>query len=57
MQKLKNGFLSFVQVTLLGIPKPLPWSPVHPSAGLTILLPELPCSPGHAWTLKLDGVQ
>lgn len=44
-------------VTLLGYPKPLPWSPVNPNAGLTILLPELPYSPGQAWTLKLDGVQ
>lgn len=44
-------------VTLLGYPKPLPWSPVNPNAGLTILLPELPFSPGQAWTLKLDGVQ
>uniref|UniRef100_A0A1A7X714 Alpha-L-fucosidase n=3 Tax=Iconisemion striatum TaxID=60296 RepID=A0A1A7X714_9TELE len=45
------------KVTLLGYPFPLPWSPVHPNGGLTILLPELPCSPGHAWTLKLDHVQ
>ncbi|XP_041665280.1 tissue alpha-L-fucosidase-like [Cheilinus undulatus] len=44
-------------VTLLGFPKPLPWSPVNPNAGLTIFLPELPFSRGQAWTLRLDGVQ
>uniref|UniRef100_A0A3Q3GAZ8 Alpha-L-fucosidase n=1 Tax=Labrus bergylta TaxID=56723 RepID=A0A3Q3GAZ8_9LABR len=43
-------------VTLLGSQKPLPWSPVNPNAGLTILLPELPYTPGQAWILKLDGV-
>ncbi|XP_056154535.1 tissue alpha-L-fucosidase-like isoform X1 [Lampris incognitus] len=46
----------YTKVTLLGNPKPLPWSPIDPSAGLIILLPELPFSPGQVWTLKLDGV-
>ncbi|CAJ1083777.1 tissue alpha-L-fucosidase-like isoform X1 [Xyrichtys novacula] len=44
-------------VTLLGNPKPLPWSPVNPNAGLTVLLPDLPSIPGMAWTLKLDNIQ
>ncbi|XP_061597914.1 tissue alpha-L-fucosidase-like [Cololabis saira] len=43
-------------VTLLGSPTPLPWAPVYPSGGLNVLLPELPCTPGRAWTVKLDGV-
>ncbi|KAL0961738.1 hypothetical protein UPYG_G00331090 [Umbra pygmaea] len=42
-------------VTLLGNPNPLRWAPLHPS-GLIILLPELPFTPGQAWTLKLDWV-
>ncbi|XP_028819735.1 tissue alpha-L-fucosidase-like [Denticeps clupeoides] len=41
-------------VTLLGNPAPLDWAPLHP-AGLVVLLPDLPPSPGHGWTLKLDG--
>lgn len=45
------------KVTLLGNPTPLPWSPVQPSGGLIVLLPELPYTPGQAWTLKLDGIQ
>lgn len=44
------------QVTLLGYPNPLPWAPVQPSAGLTVLLPELPHSPCQAWTLKLESI-
>ncbi|KAE8282188.1 Tissue alpha-L-fucosidase [Larimichthys crocea] len=44
------------KVTLLGNPKPLPWSPVYPKAGLVVLLPDLPYSPGQAWTLKLEDV-
>uniref|UniRef100_UPI003AABAAF9 tissue alpha-L-fucosidase-like n=1 Tax=Centroberyx gerrardi TaxID=166262 RepID=UPI003AABAAF9 len=44
------------KVTLLGNPKPLSWSPIFPSAGLIVLLPELPFIPGQAWTLRLDGV-
>ncbi|KAM9340046.1 tissue alpha-L-fucosidase-like [Symphorus nematophorus] len=45
------------KVYLLGYSQPLPWSPVQPSAGLIVLLPELSYSPAEAWTLKLDGVQ
>ncbi|XP_027891539.1 tissue alpha-L-fucosidase [Xiphophorus couchianus] len=45
------------KVTLLGRPSSLPWAPVYPNAGLTVLLPELPFTPGQAWTLKLDHVQ
>ncbi|XP_076005863.1 tissue alpha-L-fucosidase-like [Genypterus blacodes] len=44
-------------VTLLGYPKSLSWTPLSPSAGLIVLLPELPYSSGHAWTLRLEGVQ
>lgn len=47
----------FSQVTLLGNPVHLSWSPLHPSAGLIVLLPELPYTPGQAWTLKLEGIQ
>lgn len=52
-----NGLLILLQVTLLGNTKPLPWSPVRPSGGLIVLLPELPPSPSQVWTIKLDGVQ
>lgn len=45
------------QVTLLGNPHPLSWSPIQPGGGVVVLLPELPASPAQAWTLKLDGVQ
>uniref|UniRef100_A0A3P9LJT1 Alpha-L-fucosidase n=1 Tax=Oryzias latipes TaxID=8090 RepID=A0A3P9LJT1_ORYLA len=44
------------EVILLGSPSPLPWAPLYPNAGLAVLLPELPCVPGGAWTLRLDGV-
>ncbi|XP_026155645.1 tissue alpha-L-fucosidase isoform X1 [Mastacembelus armatus] len=44
------------QVTLLGNPARLSWSPVRPDGGLTVLLPELPHIPAHAWTLKLDNI-
>lgn len=57
VQLLKPITSAATKVTLLGNPKPLPWSPVQPSSGLIVLLPELPCAPGQAWTLKLDGVQ
>lgn len=56
-KKLNYRLLFLVQVTLLGNPQPLSWSPLTPSAGLIVLLPERPSSPGRAWTLKLDGVQ
>ncbi|XP_062870636.1 tissue alpha-L-fucosidase-like [Trichomycterus rosablanca] len=42
-------------VTLLGSPNPIKWAPMHTS-GLTMLLPELPCTPAGAWTIKLDGL-
>uniref|UniRef100_A0A665TP08 Alpha-L-fucosidase n=1 Tax=Echeneis naucrates TaxID=173247 RepID=A0A665TP08_ECHNA len=45
------------KVTLLGHPNPLPWSPVTPSSGIIVLLPELPYTPGQAWTLKLDNIK
>lgn len=45
------------KVTLLGFSLPLPWSPLHPTGGLAILLPNLPFTPGQAWTLRLEGVQ
>ncbi|XP_076158316.1 tissue alpha-L-fucosidase-like [Alosa pseudoharengus] len=41
-------------VTMLGVSAVLRWSPSHPT-GLTVLLPEIPDSPGRAWTLKLQG--
>lgn len=44
------------EVILLGSPSSLPWAPLYPNAGLAVLLPELPCVPGGAWTLRLDGV-
>ncbi|GAA6231856.1 tissue alpha-L-fucosidase-like [Lates japonicus] len=45
------------KVTLLDYPsKPLSWAPVTQTAGLVILLPTMPASPGNAWTLKLEGV-
>ncbi|XP_062265901.1 tissue alpha-L-fucosidase-like [Platichthys flesus] len=44
------------KVTFLGNPKALPWSPVGPSSGLIVLLPQLPYSPGEAWVLKLENV-
>ncbi|XP_044192196.1 tissue alpha-L-fucosidase-like [Thunnus albacares] len=56
LQLLEPKTSSITKVTLLGNPKPLPWSPVYPNAGLIVLLPELPNTPGQAWTLKLDGI-
>ncbi|XP_031179051.1 tissue alpha-L-fucosidase-like [Sander lucioperca] len=45
------------QVTLLDYPNvPLKWAPVTPTAGLTIVMPTMPASPGDAWCLKLEGV-
>ncbi|KAA8586197.1 hypothetical protein FQN60_007766 [Etheostoma spectabile] len=45
------------QVTLLDYPKfPLKWTPVTPTAGLTIVMPTMPASPGDAWCVKLEGV-
>lgn len=41
-------------VTMLGYSTPLKWEPQSPS-GLVVLLPEIPDSAGHAWTLKLEG--
>ncbi|XP_046874716.1 tissue alpha-L-fucosidase-like [Hypomesus transpacificus] len=41
-------------VTLQG--QGLSWAPLLPS-GLIVLLPELPFTPGQAWTLRLDSVQ
>ncbi|XP_066573357.1 tissue alpha-L-fucosidase isoform X2 [Amia ocellicauda] len=43
-------------VTLLGYPKPLKWTPLH-QTGLSVLLPSLPPPAPSAWTLKLQGVQ
>ncbi|CAL8364595.1 unnamed protein product [Arctogadus glacialis] len=43
-------------VTLLGNPCPLTWFPITADAGLVVALPELPFTPGQAWTLRLDGV-
>ncbi|XP_071355415.1 tissue alpha-L-fucosidase-like [Trachinotus anak] len=45
------------KVTLLDYPKmPLKWAPMTQTAGLVILMPAMPESPGNAWTLKLEGV-
>ncbi|XP_058475624.1 tissue alpha-L-fucosidase-like [Solea solea] len=45
------------KVTLLDYPdKPLKWEPLTQSAGLLILMPVMPPSPGNSWTLKLEGV-
>ncbi|XP_065804415.1 tissue alpha-L-fucosidase-like [Labrus bergylta] len=45
------------KVTLLDYPDvPLKWAPVTKQAGLVIVLPAMPFSPGNAWALKLEGV-
>ncbi|KAM9340045.1 tissue alpha-L-fucosidase-like [Symphorus nematophorus] len=45
------------KVTLLDHPNvPLKWAPVTPTAGLVILMPDMPPSAGNAWALKLEGV-
>ncbi|XP_049458233.1 tissue alpha-L-fucosidase-like isoform X2 [Epinephelus fuscoguttatus] len=44
-------------VTLMDYPNvPLKWAPVTPAAGLMILMPSMPVSPGKAWALRLEGV-
>ncbi|XP_037330368.2 tissue alpha-L-fucosidase-like [Pungitius pungitius] len=44
-------------VTLLDYPTmPLKWAPLTPSAGLVVMMPSMPASPGNAWCLKLEGV-
>ncbi|XP_067111496.1 tissue alpha-L-fucosidase-like isoform X1 [Osmerus mordax] len=46
------------QVILLGkYPLLLQWAPLTPTAGLILLLPDLPESPGQAWALRLLGVE
>ncbi|XP_071355416.1 tissue alpha-L-fucosidase-like [Trachinotus anak] len=57
LQLLEPKTSAATKVTLLGNPQSLPWSPVHPGSGLIVLLPELPYTPGQAWTLKLDSIQ
>ncbi|CAN9503810.1 unnamed protein product [Ophioblennius macclurei] len=57
MELLEPKTSADTKVTLLGFSVPLPWSPLGPGAGLAILLPNLPFTPGQFWTLKLEGVQ
>uniref|UniRef100_A0A672FF84 Alpha-L-fucosidase n=1 Tax=Salarias fasciatus TaxID=181472 RepID=A0A672FF84_SALFA len=57
LQLLEPKTSASTKVTLLGFPVPLPWTPLQPGVGLTILLPNLPFTAAQAWTLRLDGVQ
>ncbi len=54
------GTAETTKVTMLGLAKPLSWTPKSGESGLEVsvkdvLVTEIPCE--HAWVLKLEGVK